>query len=338
MYEKIKGFIQENYLFLLFNLVLIAVFTYRLPYYIYTGGGLLNVEDRIIVENSKKSSGSYNLCYVSEIYATIPTYLYSLVNKDWERVKKEEIVLTEKETDHDVFVRDKVYLKNANQNAVISAFKLANKEYEIINSHPMVIFVFEEADTDLKIGDSILSVNGYDINIRNDILDITQEHNVGDEMDILVENNGKKYHRYSRLIEMDGVKLLGISIENIIDYKTDPEVKFNFKGSEAGPSGGLISSLAIYDYLLDEDITKGYKISGTGTIDMDGNVGAIGGVKYKLAGAVRSKSDIFFVPNDENYEEVMKIMKKKKYNIKVVGVDTLSDAVNYLNGLKTKKK
>ena len=34
----------------------------------------------------------------------------------------------------------------------------------------------------------------------------------------------------------------------------------------------------------------------------------------------------------------MKLKKKKKYKIDIVGVDTLSDAVNYLNKLKVKKK
>ena len=337
-YEKIKLFIHENYLFVLFNLVLIATLTYPLPYYIYAGGGTLSVKDKIVIENKKESSGSYNLCYVKEVRATIPTYVYSLINKDWEKVKLEEITLSKSETNKDVVVRDRVYLKQSNQSAVISAFKLANKKYEIIYNTPTVIFVMEEANTDLKIGDSIISIDETPISKRDDILNITQTHNVGDKVKIKVKNNNKEYTRYANIIEYNKVKILGISLENIIEYKTVPDVKFNFKPSEAGPSGGLILSLAIYDYLLDEDVTKGYKISGTGTIDLDGNAGEIGGVKYKLAGAVKNKSDIFFVPNGENYEEAIKIKKKRKYKIEVVGVDTLNDAVNYLNGLKVKKK
>ena len=58
--------------------------------------------------------------------------------------------------------------------------------------------------------------------------------------------------------------------------------------------------------LTEEDITKGKKIVGTGTIEEDGSVGSIGGVKYKLNGAVRQKADIFLVPAGENYEEALK--------------------------------
>ena len=88
-------------------------------------------------------------------------------------------------------------------------------------------------------------------------------------------------------------------------------------------------SLAIYNRLTKEDLTKGRKIVGTGTIDANGNVGEIGGVKYKLAGAVSSKASIFFVP-EANYEEALKIKKEKGYDIEVVMVKTLNDAVLYL--------
>ena len=51
-------------------------------------------------------------------------------------------------------------------------------------------------------------------------------------------------------------------------------------------------TLAIYNSLVDKDITKGKKVVGTGTIEEDGSVGSIGGVKYKLNGAVRQKADV----------------------------------------------
>ena len=78
-----------------------------------------------------------------------------------------------------------------------------------------------------------------------------------------------------------------------------------------------------------EDITKGKTIVGTGTIDKNGNVGAIGGVEYKIKGAVKSKADLFIVPN-ENLDEALKVKKKYNYKIKIVGVDTFDEALNYL--------
>ena len=89
-------------------------------------------------------------------------------------------------------------------------------------------------------------------------------------------------------------------------------------------------SLAIYDKLIDEDLTKGYKIVGTGTIGADGSVGAIGGVTYKLRGAVNSKADLFIVPAGENYEDAMALKEEKGYDIDIIGVRTFDEAVEAL--------
>ena len=92
-------------------------------------------------------------------------------------------------------------------------------------------------------------------------------------------------------------------------------------------------TLMTYNSLTKQDLTYGKKIVGTGTISLDGSVGEIGGVKYKLMGAVNNKADIFLVP-EGNYEEAMKVKEDKKYDIEIVKVTKLQDAIDYLEGLK----
>ena len=91
-------------------------------------------------------------------------------------------------------------------------------------------------------------------------------------------------------------------------------------------------SLSIYDYLTMEDLTKGLKIVGTGTIDEFGNVGVIGGIEYKIKAAVKEKADLFFVPTD-NYEEALKTINEENLDIKLVEVKHIDDAINYLRNL-----
>ena len=107
------------------------------------------------------------------------------------------------------------------------------------------------------------------------------------------------------------------------------KIKLDFSSKEGGPSGGFMLSLAIYNRLTKEDITKSRKIAGTGTIDKDGNVGEIGGVKYKVMGANSGDADIFFVP-EANYEEAIKYKEEKGFNLNIVKVSTLDDAIDYL--------
>ena len=328
-----KKFIKENYLVLLFGIVFMATILYPLPYYIYTGGGTINVKDKIHIEN-KETKGDFNLCYVEQINANIPTFLLSKLLSNWDSVSKEEVSLNDKEDIKDIYKRDKIYLEEANQNAIFVAYKKASKSVNILDKHLYIIYLEEDSDTDLKIGDDILEIDGSKIDSLADISKILDSYEVGSKLNIKVKRNGKEMMKYAIVHEKDGRKLIGIALTSIYDYEVDPKITFTFSNSESGPSGGFMVTLAIYNQLIDNDISNGLKIAGTGTIDIEGNVGSIGGVKYKLKGAVDSKSDIFLVPAGENYEEAIKYQKKYHYDIKIIGISTFEEAIEKLESMK----
>jgi PDZ domain-containing protein len=68
------------------------------------------------------------------------------------------------------------------------------------------------------------------------------------------------------------------------------------RGLGRGPSAGLAFALEIYDALSGHRLANGRKIAVTGTIDLNGNVGPIGGVRQKVLGAARRSADIVLVP------------------------------------------
>lgn len=332
IYVEMKNFIKENYLVLLFGIVFMATILYPLPYYIYTGGGTINVKDKIHIEN-KETKGDFNLCYVEQINANIPTFLLSKLLSNWDSVSKEEISLNDKEDVKDIYKRDKIYLEEANQNAIFVAYKKAGKSVNILDKHLYIIYLEEDSDTDLKIGDDILEIDGSKIDSLADISKILDSYEVGSKLNIKVKRNGKEMMKYAIVHEKDGRKLIGIALTSIYDYEVDPKITFTFSNSESGPSGGFMVTLAIYNQLIDNDISNDLKIAGTGTIDIEGNVGSIGGVKYKLKGAVDSKSDIFLVPAGENYEEAIKYQKKYHYDIKIIGISTFEEAIEKLESM-----
>ena len=61
-------------------------------------------------------------------------------------------------------------------------------------------------------------------------------------------------------------------------------------------------------------------------------MGSIGGVKYKLLGAVNKKCDIFLVPKD-NYEEANEVKNEKNLNIELISVNTLDEAIDVLKNM-----
>ena len=326
--SKVINYIKREYKFFIALFLILFLGLYHLPYNLYVGGGIISLEKRLEVENEYKESGSFNLCYVTSTRATIPSYLLSYIF-DWGRESINDVKLDENDSVSDIWEREKLYLQEANDNAIINAYSLAGEDITINKEVLKVLYVDKESDTSLKVGDTIISVDGTNIKDYDELRNILNKHNINDKLDVTYLRNGKEEKGYLIVKEFDSEKKAGIYIIKLYDYELKRKVNVDFNSREGGPSGGFMLSLAIYNRLIKEDLTKGRKIVGTGTIDSKGNVGEIGGVKYKLSGAVRNKADIFFV-SEANYEEARKIKEEKGYNIDVVMIKTLSDAVEYL--------
>jgi PDZ domain-containing protein len=69
-------------------------------------------------------------------------------------------------------------------------------------------------------------------------------------------------------------------------------------GDVGGPSAGLMWAVGLYDLLTPGDLTGGRTIAGTGSIDLDGNVGPIGGIVNKVLAARDANADIMLIPRD----------------------------------------
>lgn len=334
LYEKTKDFFKENYKTVIFLILFIIIINVNLPFYINAPGGLMNVSDRVIIEDSYEASGSLNMAYVTEMKANIPALILSLFNKDWD-VLREEDIKYENESLEDVYYRERLMLDESMNNAIIVGFEKAGKKVEITDSKLFVTYVDKQAKTDIKIGDEILEIDNISVTSTNEINDILSKKKENEEITIKVISNKKEVIKKAKLRKENKKAVIGILITEKKEIETIPKVDIKFKKSESGPSGGLMTSLAIYNYLTKEDITHGKIIVGTGTIDVNGNVGSIGGVKYKLKGAVKNGAEIFFVPNGENYDEAIKLKKENNYDIEIIGVSTIDDALDYLS--KTKK-
>lgn len=323
------NFLKNNKKIIFIYLIMIVILLIRFPYYIEAPGGTIDISDRINIENSYKTSGSLNLSYVSEYKATIITLLISLFNDDYKVLAKNDVIPSNINIS-DFEFRDVIMLKEAYSNAIYLGYVKANKEVKIKSEKIYVNNIFEEADTSLKVGDEILEVNNIKINNKEDIDNIVRTFNVGDNLKIKIIRNNKIEIKSAKLIEYDSNPIIGILVSKVKEMETIPKIDINYKASESGPSGGLMLTLSIYNSLTPFDITKGRKIVGTGTIDEEGNVGSIGGVEYKLKGAVKDKADIFLVPNGDNYKDAIKLKNQRKYKIKIKGVSTFDEALEYL--------
>lgn len=332
LYAYIKNFIKENFRFLLLLTALYLVFNIELPYVIYSPGGYISLNDRVVVEGGYESEGELGMAYVSQIRPSIPFVLASFIIPNWDLQKASEVTL-ENESIEDMNAREKMYLENAIDSAIIASFTLTENDVEIIDVQNHIEYITGSAQTTLELGDIILSVDGMDYENIEELSNYIQTLNVGDTVSFTVLRDEKEKKATAKIYEEEGKKMVGLMSIPTYEYETDPDVDVKFKASEAGPSGGLMTALSIYNALVKEDITGGKKIIGTGTIDLEGNVGEIGGVKYKLIGAVKKDAEVFLCPK-ENLEEALKLKIENDYDIKIIGVATLQDAIKALQEVK----
>jgi PDZ domain-containing secreted protein len=120
---------------------------------------------------------------------------------------------------------------------------------------------------------------------------------------------------------------MGIQTYSQVDYKLPFHVSVEV-GDIGGPSAGLSLTLALLDALSNGQLTGGHVIAATGTMSLNGAVGAIGGVKQKTVAVERAGAGLFLVPADAggqtNYTDAKNAAGP---GLKVEGVSSLSQAL-----------
>ena len=320
-----KKIIKENYGFILCLILVVLVCYVKLPYYILGPGGSINITDRVKMEGYKNNKGSINMLYVSEYKATPIMYLYGkIMNYDIEKNSTRQI---SNESISEVRKREVIMRDNSLDMAIISAYTEAGKKIEIKSKKNIVIGI--TSDNDCEVGDTILLVEGNECDSVKEIREIINTKAVGDTIKFKILRDNKELEIESKVYIEDNMKVVGIIVMTDYEYDLSPKVNIKFRKSESGSSGGGMLALAIYNAITKEDIIKGRKISGTGTISADGTIGEIDGVKYKVMGAYKNNMDIVFVPSS-NYKEAIDTKNKYHYDIDIVKVDNLKEVINYL--------
>lgn len=322
VFNNILDFFKSSWKEVFALIIFMLVVNYELPYYIEAPGGTINITKRID-KNYNKKDGSLNMLYVTHYKGNVATLLLGKIISSWDIYDISNQQVSD-ENSGDIYLRNKIMLDNSIQNAIFVAYKEAGKEIEIKRENNYVIATTKE--NDFKIGDRVISIDGVKIINVDTIKEELSKRKVGETVNIIIERDEKE-KQVSVVVPEDGI--IGIAVITNYEYELEDEVDLKFKYGEGGSSGGLVLSLAIYSEITGKDILKGRNIAGTGTIDIDGNVGEIDGIKYKIAGASKKKMDVVLVsPN--NYDEAMKVVQKNNYDLEIVKVSTFEEAINYL--------
>lgn len=321
-------------------LVLAALYFIRLPYFVQSPGKAQSMAGMIKVRDARSVNGNYRLVYIYLGQANIYQYLWAKYDGNkYTTLVSEQAVKMPNEDDKAYNLRQENYMKGAQQNAVYIAYKAAGRNPKLIRRGVLVLDAMPSMPNAkvLKTGDVITGMEDRNISSTEQLNPLIQKKKPGDRFSLTIVRNGKEKKvtveiaAFPRNLAGSGKKYgIGIYQSDQTSVDAHPPVSFDLKNI-GGPSAGLMMTLEIYDQLAQEDLADGRDIAGTGTMELNGSVGPIGGIAEKIVGADKSGADIFFAPEAEHeYETAKRTAKEIGSHMKIVPVKTFQDALNYL--------
>ncbi|HWH34757.1 MAG TPA: PDZ domain-containing protein, partial [Acidimicrobiales bacterium] len=177
----------------------------------------------------------------------------------------------------------------------------------------------------LAEGDVITAVDGAGVAVASDLIAALATRATGEEITLRVRRDGAEQEVRLRLATVEGIDTPAIGIA-VTTEALDIDLPFPVEvdqGGIGGPSAGLLIALTVYDLADPGDLAAGRAIAGTGTIELDGDVGPVGGVDAKVVAARAAGATVFLVPA----EEIDLAREAAGDDIEVVPVETVEDAI-----------
>ena len=181
--------------------------------------------------------------------------------------------------------------------------------------------------------DVLTAVQGQAVGDVSDLARVLGATKPGTTVTVAYERGGRAGTAQVKTVEGAGesggkraVLGVGVTLQSTAPFK----VKIALDDKIGGPSAGLIFALGILEKVGADDLTGGKFIAGTGTIDVSGTVGPIGGIPLKLIAAKEKGAAVFLVPGGNCAEAT----RRPPAGLQLVKVDTLGGAVDALDAIR----
>ncbi len=194
----------------------------------------------------------------------------------------------------------------------------------------------------LHAGDVIEAVDGEPVKEPGDVARLVTEHDPGEDVVFTVipakraeaaEKRGEEPTGGREVtvptIAADDDKRAIVGIQAGLDHTFPFEIDIKL-ADVGGPSAGLMFALGIVDKLTEGDLTGGEFVAGTGTIDGEGEVGPIGGIRMKTI-AARDKGAEYFLTPEANCAGALRDVPD---GLTLVKVGTIDDALAALEDIR----
>ena len=330
--------------------ILVALAFIPMPYYFFSPGLAEPLSPMISVTGGHKTEkGEFLLTSVFVVYAqNIYEFLYGLTIPHHQILPVSQVSAGLPDPEYNAIEAYMMY--SSHQNAEIAAFRYLRLPLRVTPAGVYVVYVEPDspARNRLKEGDVIVALNHVKVTSPQGLVDMLQKDRPGQTAQLSVRRGKRVVSvvvRLTSLSPLPGQKRprAGIGIlPGVADTVASPYHVAIHSGNIDGPSAGFMFSLEITNQLYrGGDLTRGYKIAGTGTIAANGTIGQIGGVEHKVIAASDAGAQYFFVPEDlakgdTNQVHAEQTVRNLHLPIKLIPVHTLSEAIRFLQSLPKK--
>jgi PDZ domain-containing protein len=307
----------------------------RLPYVIYSPGDATPVENVVKISGAKSYRSRGEVLFltvaVSRGRPNVWRFLQAKLDDDSEIVGEDAFLGGQS--------REKVNRQNvvAMDDSQLAAKKVALEQlgYTVTatGEGALVAQVVpgSPAAGKLKQGDIITAIGGEPVRLADEIRPIVQSKPSGSTFEFTVTRKSRTLDVPITTEKATSGDLKGKPMVGIVPVTKDLHLDFPVDitidpGQVSGPSAGLAFTLTIIDEMTPGSLTGAQKVAVTGTMDLDGNVGEVGGVPQKTAAALSAGAKLMIVPR----AEVKQARERAGDGLTVVGVDTIDQALRAL--------
>ncbi|MGQ0847977.1 MAG: YlbL family protein [Actinomycetota bacterium] len=315
--------------------MMIAGWTVRLPFYAFSPGPVGDAVAAVEIGEvtTYQATDSLLMLTVSSQEVNPLEALVVAFDPTVDLVRR-EAVRDPDETDEEFVARNQANMDLSKETAITLALRRLGYEVTTSSDGVVVAEIIEglPAASVLEVDDVIVSIDGEPVELPEQVGRLL----TGKEPGSLIELNVLRGETELQLeVELSPrhddpeVAMIGISAgaKNArFEYPFPIDIDAGLIG---GPSAGMMYALAVIEVLTPGSLSAGRVVAGTGTIDTEGKVGGIGGVRQKVVAAEAAGADVMLVPS-ANYEEAL---TANRQTLELIPVSTLDEALSALASL-----
>jgi len=320
--------------YLLFTLVLFCCFSVPIGFIIYMPGNVYPLSEMIEVPHGVTGEGCFLMTVVLSQQANIPLYLRGLLTPGIDVYPIAQVRPTSvSEEEYQIQMLQSMLTSQE----VATGLALRHLGYEVAEMGDGIsVLGFTEGNkssTVLRVGDTIIACEDRPVRVNSELSAILRTKVPGETIALIVRRGEEELRFLIELVpRLDNPEIgaIGVTVSNL-NWHLDLPVEVTVLSADiGGSSAGLMMTLEIINQLSPDDLSAGKRIAGTGTIDLSGTVGAIGGVRQKVIGAINNGADYFLTPV-ANFDAAYGAAANR---IEVIAVANLAEALAFLGGLK----